>query len=83
MRADDMASSAGVGPVFVMDVERGKPTVQLGKVMQLLKEAGIELVVELPQDIAEQAKRSASKGANSARVQSLLSAMFSRRSNKA
>lgn len=51
VRADDLASSAGVGPVFVLDVEHGKPTVQLGKVLGLLKEAGIEVLLELPESV--------------------------------
>jgi ABC-type Na+ transport system ATPase subunit NatA len=38
VRADDLAGSAGVGPVFVLDVENGKTTVQLGKVLQVLRE---------------------------------------------
>ena len=46
--ADDLAASAGVGPVFVLDVEHGKPTVQLGKVLELLHEAGIAVFLELP-----------------------------------
>jgi transcriptional regulator with XRE-family HTH domain len=51
VRADDLAGSAGVGPVFVLDVENGKTTVQLGKVLQVLREAGIGLSLELPQHI--------------------------------
>jgi transcriptional regulator with XRE-family HTH domain len=51
LRIDDTAGIAGVGHVFVRDVERGKPTVQLGRVMQLLAELGIELKAEVP-DVA-------------------------------
>lgn len=43
VRMDDVAGSAGVGPVFVREVERGKSTVQLGRVLRLLEELGIEL----------------------------------------
>jgi len=35
VRIDDVAGSAGVGPVFVREVERGKETVQLGRVLQV------------------------------------------------
>jgi hypothetical protein len=48
LRIDDTAGTAGVGHVFVREVERGKPTVQLGRVMQLLAELGIELKAEAP-----------------------------------
>ena len=48
LRMDDVAGSAGVGPVFVRDVERGKPTVQLGRVMQLLAELGVTLNLDIP-----------------------------------
>lgn len=48
---DDIAGSAGVGPVFVREVERGKDTVQLGRVMKLLAELGIELKADVSQDV--------------------------------
>lgn len=48
IRIDDVAGSAGVGPVFVREVERGKETVQLGRVMKLLNELGIELKADAP-----------------------------------
>ena len=48
LRIDDTAGTAGVGHVFVREVERGKPTVQVGRVMQLLAELGIELKAEVP-----------------------------------
>lgn len=48
VRMDDLAGSAGVGPVFVREVERGKETVQLGRVMKLLLELGIELKADVP-----------------------------------
>lgn len=49
LRQDDTAGAAGVSHVFVRDVERGKPTVQFGRVLQLLSELGIELCVDLPE----------------------------------
>ena len=45
VRMDDLA---GVGPVFVRDLERGKPTAQIGRVMQVLAELGIRLVADVP-----------------------------------
>jgi transcriptional regulator with XRE-family HTH domain len=52
LRMDDVAGTAGVGPVFVREVERGKQTVQLGRVMQLLAELGITLKAEVPDQLA-------------------------------
>lgn len=51
VRMDDVAGSAGVGPVFVREVERGKETVQLGRVMKLLTELGIELKADIPEEV--------------------------------
>lgn len=51
LRMDDLAGTAGVGPVFVREVERGKATVQLGKVMQLLAELGVALHADVPADV--------------------------------
>jgi transcriptional regulator with XRE-family HTH domain len=50
IRMDDLAGSAGVGPVFVREVERGKETVQLGRVMRLLAELGVELRADIADD---------------------------------
>lgn len=47
VRSDDLAGAARVGPVFVIDVEKGKPTVQLSKVLQVLDEAGIKVHLEI------------------------------------
>lgn len=48
LRLDDVAGSAGLGPVFVGDVEHGKETVQFGRVLRLLEELGIQLVADVP-----------------------------------
>jgi transcriptional regulator with XRE-family HTH domain len=53
VRMDDVAGSAGVGPVFVREVERGKETVQLGRVMKLLAELGIELRADVPDEVTD------------------------------
>lgn len=49
LRMDDVAGSAGVGHVFVREVERGKETAQIGRVMSLLDELGIVLKVDVPE----------------------------------
>lgn len=64
LRQDDTAGAAGVSHVFVRDVERGKATVQLGRVLQLLSELGIQMHLDLP-DGTEQVylrRRQASAG---------------------
>lgn len=49
LRLDDVAGSANVGPVFVGDVEHGKETIQMGRVLKLLDELGIKVLVDIPQ----------------------------------
>jgi y4mF family transcriptional regulator len=48
VRQDDLAAFVGVSRQFTVDVEKGKPTVQLARVLRLLKELGIELSVDIP-----------------------------------
>lgn len=49
VRQDDLAALVGVSRQFAVDAEKGKPTIQLGRVLRLLKELGIELSVDIPQ----------------------------------
>jgi transcriptional regulator with XRE-family HTH domain len=51
VRLDDVAGTAGVGPVFVREVEHGKETAQIGRVMKVLAELGIELKADVPEDV--------------------------------
>ena len=53
LRLDDTAGSAGVGHVFLREVERGKETVQLGRVLQVLDELGIHLSIDIPAEALE------------------------------
>lgn len=62
LRLDDLAGSAGVGHVFAREVERGKETVQLGRVMRLLAELGIELKAEISAAAAPEFARLQSVG---------------------
>jgi len=50
VRQDDLAGAVGVSKQFAVDVEKGKPTVQFGRVLLLLKELGIALSVDIPQE---------------------------------
>lgn len=50
VRQDDLASTVNVSRQFTIDVERGKPTVQFGRVLLLLKELGVSLSVDIPEE---------------------------------
>jgi len=63
IRIDDMAEAVGVSKQFAGDVERGKPTVQLGRTLRLLDELGLELSVEVPERLASQAMALLAPGA--------------------
>ena len=41
----ELAGIAGVGTRFVSELERGKPTAELGKVLQLLERLGLDVWV--------------------------------------
>ncbi len=41
----DLAGASGLGPRFIGDLERGKPTCEIGKTLQVLTMLGIELQV--------------------------------------
>ena len=48
LRQDQLAAAAGVGVRFLVEVERGKPTAQLGKVLAVLAALGCTLRIEPP-----------------------------------
>jgi transcriptional regulator with XRE-family HTH domain len=48
IRIDDFAALSAVSKQFVSDVEAGKPTVQMGKVLSLLAGMGLTLTMDLP-----------------------------------
>ena len=48
LRQQDLADQIGASHVFLRQVEHGKPTVQLGRVLRLLEELGIELHADVP-----------------------------------
>jgi y4mF family transcriptional regulator len=45
LRQDELAAAAGVGLRFLVELERGKPTVQLGKVLLVLAAVGLDVQV--------------------------------------
>lgn len=52
VRQDDLAATVRVSKQFTADVERGKPTVQMGLVLRLLREMGIALSADIPDAVA-------------------------------
>jgi y4mF family transcriptional regulator len=43
LRQDEFAAAAGVGLRFLVELERGKPTIQLGRTLAVLAAAGLDL----------------------------------------
>ena len=46
LRQTDLAALAGVGTRFLSDLENGKPTAELGRVLQVIDSLGLELQLE-------------------------------------
>ncbi len=42
----DAAALCGIGTRFLSDLENGKPTIELGKVLQVMQGLGLELWIE-------------------------------------
>ncbi len=48
LRQDELAGAAGVGLRFIVDLEAGKPTAQIGKTLQVLAALGCSLQITPP-----------------------------------
>lgn len=46
LRQDELAGVAAVGIRFIIELEAGKPTMQVGKIMAVLAALGLTLAVE-------------------------------------
>ncbi len=46
---DALALATGLSPKFISQVEAGKPTAQLGKVLHLLSELGVSIRAQIPE----------------------------------
>lgn len=44
----DLALTAGTGVRFIVDLEKGKPTCEIGKILNVLEVLGITLVLNPP-----------------------------------
>ncbi|AKM04894.1 MULTISPECIES: helix-turn-helix domain-containing protein [Burkholderia] len=59
---DELANATGLSPKFISQVEAGKPTAQIGKVLLLLGELGVSLFAESSIEIsAENALKAAQR----------------------
>jgi y4mF family transcriptional regulator len=68
MRQDDLAAVVGVSQQFAVDVERGKATVQFGRVLRLLEELGIALNVDIPDEASRKLEELRNRPAGPPRV---------------
>jgi len=50
LRQPELAAASGVGLRFLVELERGKPTAQLGKVLSVLSTLGCSLQIMTPED---------------------------------
>lgn len=48
LRQDELAGASGVGVRFIVDLESGKPTLQVGKVLRVLQTLGISVALSAP-----------------------------------
>ncbi|WP_018095599.1 type II toxin-antitoxin system Y4mF family antitoxin [Sinorhizobium meliloti] len=48
LRQDELAGVSGVGLRFIVDLEAGKPTAQIGKVLQVLQTLGCSVDILAP-----------------------------------
>ena len=51
LRQDELAAASGVGLRFLVELERGKPTVQMGKVLDVISAVGGDLHIKRPDGI--------------------------------
>lgn len=49
LRQDELAAAAGVGLRFLVEVERGKDTAQIGKILDVLSALGCKVSITRPE----------------------------------
>jgi len=54
LRIDEMAQVIGISKQFATDLENGKETVQLGKVLHVLAQMGITVTLDVPDRAADE-----------------------------
>ncbi|MEA2108132.1 MAG: helix-turn-helix transcriptional regulator [Pseudomonadota bacterium] len=53
----DLAMTCGTGLRFIIDLEKGKPTCQIGKILQVLHALGLKLQITIPSDDTGQCEK--------------------------
>lgn len=48
LRQDELAATANVGVRFLIELEAGKPTAQLGKTLSVLSALGVDIALTAP-----------------------------------
>ncbi len=71
IRIDDFALIAGVSKQFMTDLENGKPTVQMGKVLGLLQRMAIGVSLDLSDDAVDRYKAELEKATSPMRLRKL------------
>ena len=54
----DLAMTCGTGLRFIIDLEKGKPTCQIGKILQVLQALGLKLQIASPGADTDQGEKS-------------------------
>jgi len=63
LRQDELAGAAGVGLRFIVDLEAGKPTAQIGKTLLVLQALGCSIAIAPPVYAGAKPRRSYGKPA--------------------
>jgi y4mF family transcriptional regulator len=58
---DELANATGLSAKFISQVEAGKPTAQIGKILQLLSELGVTLHANSSIDIPPETLKTAAR----------------------
>jgi len=61
IRQDDAAGSIGVSENFLGKIERGADTVQWGKLFGVLRDLGIHVLIDVPDEVAEKVRAAQAK----------------------
>lgn len=48
LRQDELAGAAGVGTRFIVELEAGKPSLQVGKTLRVLETLGVRVTLAWP-----------------------------------
>lgn len=51
IKQSELALAAGTGLRFIIELEKGKPTCQMGKVLNVLQTLGIDVSLSLPETL--------------------------------